>query len=106
MKNNSMGGNDMIQGNKKYPIKGTDIQLKRIGFGAMRLSGTGIWGPPKDEHEAIAVLRTAVDLGVNHIDTADFYGPHITNQIIRKALFFVKIYRLLHLYFHPSLSSG
>ena len=77
----------MIQGNEKYPIKGTDIQLKRIGFGSMRLSGPGIWGPPKDEHEAIAVLRTAVDLGVNHIDTADFYGPHITNQIIRKALF-------------------
>ena len=70
-----------------YAIKGTHLTVNRMGYGAMRLSGPGIWGPPKDEQEAIAVLRTAVELGVNHIDTSDFYGPHITNQIIQKALF-------------------
>lgn len=52
----------------------------------MQLAGKGVFGPPKDREEAIAVLREAVDSGVNHIDTSDFYGPHITNQIIREAL--------------------
>ena len=63
-----------------------DQTVSRVGFGAMQLAGPGVFGPPADRKEAIAVLRTAVELGVNHIDTADFYGPHITNEIIREAL--------------------
>jgi len=63
-----------------------DHTVARVGFGAMQLAGPGVFGPPADRAEAIAVLRTAVELGVNHIDTADFYGPHITNEIIREAL--------------------
>ena len=63
-----------------------DQTVSRVGFGAMQLAGPGVFGPPADRAEAIAVLRTAVELGVNHIDTADFYGPHITNEIIREAL--------------------
>jgi pyridoxine 4-dehydrogenase len=61
-------------------------RVSRLGYGAMQLSGPGVFGPPKDPGEARAVLRQAVAGGVNHIDTADFYGPHITNQIIREAL--------------------
>jgi pyridoxine 4-dehydrogenase len=57
-----------------------------MGYGTMQLAGPGVWGPPKDPDGAIAVLREAVAAGVNHIDTADFYGPHVTNQIIRQAL--------------------
>jgi aryl-alcohol dehydrogenase-like predicted oxidoreductase len=57
-----------------------------MGYGAMQLAGQGVWGPPKDPNAAVAVLRQAVAAGVNHIDTSDFYGPHITNQIIRQAL--------------------
>ena len=60
--------------------------VKRLGYGAMQLAGPGVFGPPRDRDEAIAVLREAVASGVNHIDTSDFYGPHITNQIIREAL--------------------
>ncbi|GAA2639027.1 oxidoreductase [Paractinoplanes durhamensis] len=60
--------------------------VNRMGYGAMQLAGPGVFGPPKDRDEAIAVLRTAVELGVDHIDTADFYGPHVTNQVIRAAL--------------------
>ncbi len=63
-----------------------DRQVKRLGYGAMQLAGPGVFGPPKDRNQAIAVLRAAVEHGVNHIDTSDFYGPHITNQIIREAL--------------------
>ena len=63
-----------------------DRTVKRIGYGAMQLAGPGVFGPPKDEAEALAVLREAAANGVNHIDTSDFYGPHITNQLIRKAL--------------------
>ncbi|MBL7262087.1 oxidoreductase [Paractinoplanes lichenicola] len=62
------------------------LTVERMGYGAMQLAGPGVFGPPKDRAEAITVLRTAVESGVNHIDTADFYGPHITNQIIREAL--------------------
>ncbi|MFJ4921182.1 aldo/keto reductase [Streptomyces sp. NPDC088725] len=58
----------------------------RIGFGAMQLPGPGVWGPPKDRTAALAVLRRAVDIGVTHIDTADFYGPHVANDLIREAL--------------------
>ncbi|MFU0885036.1 aldo/keto reductase family oxidoreductase [Kluyvera sichuanensis] len=60
--------------------------VNRLGYGAMQLAGPGVFGPPKDRHAAISVLREALALGVNHIDTSDFYGPHITNQIIREAL--------------------
>jgi pyridoxine 4-dehydrogenase len=63
-----------------------DLGLTRVGYGAMQLAGPGVFGPPKDREAAIAVLRTAVDLGINHIDTADFYGPYVTNEIIRDAL--------------------
>ncbi|MBY5455736.1 aldo/keto reductase family oxidoreductase [Rhizobium leguminosarum] len=60
--------------------------VKRLGYGAMQLAGPGVFGPPKDHAAALAVLREAVASGVNHIDTSDFYGPHVTNQIIREAL--------------------
>lgn len=63
-----------------------DRTVKRLGYGAMQLAGPGVFGPPKDRKAALAVLRKAVAAGVNHIDTSDFYGPHITNQIIREAL--------------------
>ncbi|QVQ28981.1 aldo/keto reductase family oxidoreductase [Achromobacter deleyi] len=61
-------------------------QVKRLGYGAMQLAGPGVFGPPKDRDAALAVLREAVAAGVNHIDTSDFYGPHVTNQLIREAL--------------------
>ncbi|ASE84634.1 TPA: aldo/keto reductase family oxidoreductase [Citrobacter koseri] len=61
-------------------------QVKRLGYGAMQLAGPGVFGPPRDRHVALTVLREAILLGVNHIDTSDFYGPHVTNQIIREAL--------------------
>lgn len=60
--------------------------VNRLGYGAMQLAGPGVFGPPKDRHAAIDVLREALALGVNHIDTSDYYGPHVTNQIIREAL--------------------
>ncbi|WP_372070585.1 oxidoreductase (plasmid) [Tistrella mobilis] len=63
-----------------------DRMVDRMGYGAMQLAGPGVFGPPKDPAAAIAVLRAAVEAGVNHIDTSDFYGPHITNQLIREAL--------------------
>jgi pyridoxine 4-dehydrogenase len=63
-----------------------DLPVRRLGYGAMHLSGAGIFGPPKDLDAALAVLREAVAAGVNHIDTSDYYGPHITNQLIREAL--------------------
>src|SRR5258706_12936679 len=64
-----------------------DLDLNRIGYGAMQLAGPGVFGPPRDRAAAVEVLRTAVELGVNHVDTADAYGPHITNEIIRAAPF-------------------
>ena len=63
-----------------------DRTVNRMGYGAMQLAGPGVFGPPKDRTEAVAVLREAIARGVNHIDTSDFYGPHVTNQIIREAL--------------------
>ncbi|MCS0634046.1 aldo/keto reductase family oxidoreductase [Telluria mixta] len=63
-----------------------DRTVRRLGYGAMQLAGPGVFGPPRDREGALAVLRDAVALGVNHIDTSDFYGPHITNQLIREAL--------------------
>ena len=66
---------------------GEDLTVTRIGYGAMQLAGPGVFGPPADRAEAIAVLREAVELGITHIDTSDYYGPHVTNQIIKEALF-------------------
>jgi aryl-alcohol dehydrogenase-like predicted oxidoreductase len=63
-----------------------DLRINRLGFGAMQLAGPGVFGPPRDRDEAVAVRREAVALGINHIDTSDYYGPHVTNQIIREAL--------------------
>jgi aryl-alcohol dehydrogenase-like predicted oxidoreductase len=63
-----------------------DRAIRRLGYGAMQLAGPGVFGPPKDRAAAVAVLREAVEAGVDHIDTSDFYGPHVTNQIIREAL--------------------
>jgi len=63
-----------------------DRSVNRLGYGAMQLAGPGVFGPPKDHDAALAVLRAAVASGVNHIDTSDFYGPHVTNQLIREAL--------------------
>src|SRR6266705_5658286 len=71
---------------ERFTFSGTPLTVRRIGYGAMQLAGPGVFGPPKDPDAAVAVLREAVAAGVNHIDTADFYGPHITNQIIRQAL--------------------
>jgi len=79
----------MIQENKlggRFSFPGTSISVRRMGYGAMRLAGPHVFGPPRDVDAAIAVLREAVNSGVNHIDTSDYYGPHITNQIIKRAL--------------------
>ena len=70
----------------EFTFPGTSLTVRRIGYGAMQLAGSGVWGPPNDVGAAVAVLREAVASGVNHIDTSDYYGPHVTNQIIRKAL--------------------
>jgi pyridoxine 4-dehydrogenase len=74
-----------------FTLPGTSMTVNRVGYGAMQLAGRDgkklVWGPPRDIDAAIALLREAVASGVNHIDTSDFYGPHVTNQIIRKALF-------------------
>lgn len=65
---------------------GTGLDLNRMGYGAMQLAGPHVWGPPRDHAAALAVLREAVALGINHIDTSDFYGPHVTNRLIKEAL--------------------
>jgi len=70
----------------RFTFPGTSLTVQRIGYGAMQLAGPGVWGPPKDPAGAVAILREAIAAGVNHIDTSDFYGPHVTNQIIREAL--------------------
>ena len=69
-----------------FTLKGTSTKLSRLGYGAMQLTGPMVWGEPKDRKTAVAVVREAIALGVNHIDTSDFYGPHIANQIIREAI--------------------
>ena len=69
-----------------FTFPDTTMTVHRIGYGVMQLTGPGVFGPPKDRHGAIAVLRAAVDAGINHLDTSDFYGPHVTNQLIREAL--------------------
>ena len=75
---------EMLGGRFTFP--GTSLTVNRIGYGAMQLAGPGVFGPPKDPDGAVVVLREAVAAGVNHIDTSDYYGPHVTNQIIRRAL--------------------
>jgi pyridoxine 4-dehydrogenase len=70
----------------RFTFPGTPMTVERIGYGAMQLAGPGVFGPPRDPEGAIAVLREVVAAGVNHIDTSDFYGPHVTNQMIRQAL--------------------
>ena len=69
-----------------FTLPASSLTINRMGYGAMQLAGPGVWGPPRDVDAAVAVLREAVNLGVNHIDTSDYYGPHVTNQIIRQAL--------------------
>ena len=70
-----------------FTLPGKSMTLNRMGYGAMQLAGPGVWGPPKDVTAAIAVLREALESGVNHIDTSDCYGPHVTNQLIKRALY-------------------
>ncbi len=78
MRDTTLGG--------RFTFPATSLTVHRMGYGAMQLAGPGVWGPPKDPEAAVAVLREAVAAGVNHIDTSDFYGPHVTNQIIKQAL--------------------
>ncbi len=75
-----------INPNGSFTLPGTSMTLNRMGYGAMQLAGPQVWGPPKDVDAAISVLREAVASGIDHIDTSDFYGPHVTNQIIKQAL--------------------
>ena len=84
MKTNNTLSEATLGGQFTFP--GTSLTVQRMGYGAMQLAGPGVFGRPKDPEAAVAVLREAVSAGVNHIDTADFYGPHVTNQIIRQAL--------------------
>jgi aryl-alcohol dehydrogenase-like predicted oxidoreductase len=69
-----------------FTLPGTSMTVNRMGYGAMQLAGPHVWGPPRDPEQALAVLREAIASGVDHIDTSDFYGPHVTNQLIRQAL--------------------
>src|SRR5579872_7008179 len=78
--------NQVVSIERKFTIGG-DLPLNRMGYGAMRITGKGIWGPPKDKNEAINVLKRAVELGVNFIDTADSYGPNVSEELIAEALF-------------------
>ena len=78
--------NTAISFEKTFSVGG-DLTVNRMGYGAMRITGKGIWGPPKDREEAIRVLKRAVELGVNFIDTADSYGPHISEELIAEALY-------------------
>src|ERR1700741_794070 len=77
-KHNDLGGS--------FVFANASLTVNRMGYGAMQLAGPQVWGPPRDPEEALKVLREALDAGVNHIDTSDFYGPHVTNQIIKHAL--------------------
>ncbi|HYZ87265.1 MAG TPA: aldo/keto reductase family oxidoreductase [Bryobacteraceae bacterium] len=69
-----------------FTLANSSLTVNRMGYGAMQLAGPQVWGPPRDPDEAVRVLREAIDAGVNHIDTSDYYGPHVTNQIIKQAL--------------------
>jgi pyridoxine 4-dehydrogenase len=72
--------------NASFTLPGTSMTVNRMGYGAMQLAGPQVWGPPRDIDVAVSVLRESLELGVNHIDTSDFYGPHVVNQIIKQAL--------------------
>ncbi len=78
--------NDQTTLGGTFTFPGTAVTVNRMGYGAMQLAGPHVFGPPKDRNAAVAVLREAVESGINHIDTSDFYGPHVTNQIIKEAL--------------------
>lgn len=78
--------NNLTKLGDSFTLPGTSITVNRMGYGAMQLAGPGVFGPPREPDAAVAVLREAIAAGVNHIDTSDFYGPHTTNQIIRRAL--------------------
>src|SRR5580692_7252042 len=69
-----------------FTLANSSLTVNRMGYGAMQLAGPQVYGPPRDPSEAVRVLRAAVEAGVNHIDTSDYYGPHVTNQIIKQAL--------------------
>jgi pyridoxine 4-dehydrogenase len=84
MKNSEAINKSELGGRFTFP--GTSLEVNRIGYGAMQLAGPGVFGPPRDHDAAVAVLREAVEAGVDHIDTSDYYGPHVTNQVIREAL--------------------
>lgn len=77
---------DFHPSQSRFTPANSAISLNRLGYGAMQLAGPHVWGPPKDRAAAVAVLREAIELGVNHIDTSDFYGPYVTNEIIKEAL--------------------
>jgi aryl-alcohol dehydrogenase-like predicted oxidoreductase len=70
----------------RFTLPGTSLTVRRMGYGAMQPAGPGVFGPPRDPDEAVAVLRDAVASGVDHIDTSDYYGPHVTNRIIGRVL--------------------
>src|SRR5246127_4391563 len=82
----NLTSNDESKLGGSFTFPGTSMTVHRMGYGAMQLAGAGVFGPPRDPDAAVAVLREAIAAGVNHIDTSDFYGPHVTNQIIRRAL--------------------
>ena len=82
----NLTSNDKTKLGGTFTFPGTSMTVRRMGYGAMQLAGPGVFGPPKDRNAALAVLRQAVSAGVNHIDTSDFYGPHVTNELIREAL--------------------
>ena len=81
---NAVNNGSSLGGTFQFP--GTPLTVHRMGYGAMQLAGPGVYGPPRDHAACLAVLRAALEAGVNHIDTSDFYGPHVTNQIIKEAL--------------------
>jgi aryl-alcohol dehydrogenase-like predicted oxidoreductase len=83
-KQNKVSGQNGLGGS--FTLRNTSMNVNRMGYGAMKLAGPEVWGPPSDVPGAIAILREAVASGVNHIDTSDYYGPHVTNQIIKQAL--------------------
>jgi aryl-alcohol dehydrogenase-like predicted oxidoreductase len=82
----NLTSNDKTKLGGSFTFPATSMTVRRMGYGAMQLAGPGVFGPPNDRNAALAVLRQAVSAGVNHIDTSDFYGPHVTNELIRAAL--------------------
>src|SRR6201981_3418763 len=83
---NEVRSSDVTRLGGSFTFPGSSMTVHRMGYGAMQLAGPGVFGPPRDREVAVAVLREAVAAGVNHIDTSDYYGPHVTNQIVRQAL--------------------